>query len=210
MSGARRAASRAPWLALAGTLLLAGALRVPATYAAPPADAADAGALDQLLQLLAAHRGGHVTFTEVQQLAVLDRPLHSAGELLYQAPDRLEKRTLEPRREDLLLDHGVLTARRGGRSRTLALRDYPQAVPYVESLRATLAGDRAALERYFALQFSGSLAHWTLELTPVAAQIAGTVREVRIAGERDAIRTVEIRQTDGDASILTIGPELAP
>ncbi len=46
----------------------------------------------QLLKLLAARRHGHVTFTEVQRLAILDRPLESSGELLYDAPDRLEKR----------------------------------------------------------------------------------------------------------------------
>jgi len=33
----------------------------------------------------------------VQQLAMLERPLQSSGELLYDAPDRLEKRTLKPK-----------------------------------------------------------------------------------------------------------------
>jgi len=31
-------------------------------------------------------------FTEMQHLAMLERPLESSGELLYDAPDRLEKR----------------------------------------------------------------------------------------------------------------------
>ena len=69
--------------------------------ASSAAESADGGAaFEQLLKLLAERRHDHVTFTEVQQLAILDRPLHSSGELLYDAPDRLEKRTLEPRRED--------------------------------------------------------------------------------------------------------------
>ena len=37
----------------------------------------------------------------------------SSGELFYDAPDRLEKRTLTPSAESLVLDHGVLTAQRG-------------------------------------------------------------------------------------------------
>jgi hypothetical protein len=174
------------------------------------AGAADDPALDQLLQLFAARRHGHVTFTEEQRLAMLDRPLESSGELLYDAPDRLEKRTLLPRPETLLLEHGVLTARRGRHTRVVALRDLPQAIPFVESIRATLAGDRAALERYFSVQLSGSLARWTLELVPKEAALARSVSQVRIEGERDAIHTVEIRQSDGDLSLLTIGSGMAP
>ena len=190
-------------------LAAAAALAVVAGICAA-AEPVGPAALDQVLQLLAARRHGHVTFTEVHQLAILDRPLESSGELLYDAPDRLEKRTLTPKPEDLLLEHGVLTLRRGSRSRVLSLRDYPQAVPFVESIRATLAGDRAALERYFTLQFSGSLGDWTLELVPWDATLSHSVQRVRIHGERDAIRSVEIRQSDGDASLLRIGPEISP
>ena len=54
------------------------------------------------------------------------------------------------------------------------------------------------------------LAHWTLHLVPKEASVARSVQEVRISGERDAIREVEIRQGDGDRSRLTIGPEVTP
>jgi hypothetical protein len=185
------------------TLALAAACAAAAQTTAPPA-------FDELLQLLAARRHGHVTFTEVQQLAMLDRPLESSGELLYDAPDRLEKRTLKPKAQTLILEHGVLTARRGHRTHVMELRDYPQVVPFVESIRATLAGDRAALERYFRVQFDGTLAHWTLLLVPVDATLAGAVKDIRIEGERDVVRTVEIRQRDGDRSLLSIGPEVPP
>ena len=184
-------------------LALAAACAAAAQSTSPPA-------LDELLQLLAARRHGHVTFTEVQQLAMLDRPLESSGELLYEAPDRLEKRTLKPKAQTLILEHGVLTARRGHRTHVMALRDYPQVVPFVESIRATLAGDRAALERYFRVQFDGTLGAWTLLLVPVDTTLAGAVKDIRIQGERDAVRTVEIRQRDGDRSRLSIGPEVLP
>jgi hypothetical protein len=189
-------------------VLLLALLAAPALPAAEPV--AGPAALDELMQLLAQRRHSHVSFTEVQQLAMLDQPLHSSGELLYDAPDRLEKRTLEPKPEDLVLDHGTLIMQRGNRHRTLLLRDYPQAAPFVESIRATLAGDRPALEQYFALQLSGTLADWTLELTPRDATLRRSVERIRISGEHDAIRTVEIRQRDGDVSLLSIGPELRP
>jgi hypothetical protein len=171
---------------------------------------AGAAAFGELLKLLSERRHGHAAFTEVQQLSILDQPLHSSGELVYDAPDRLEKRTLAPRQEDLLLENGVLTVVRNHHRRSVALRDFPQAAPFVESLRATLAGDRAALERYFTVQFSGNLDRWSLELIPADAALRRSVQRVLIAGERDRIHIVEIDQRDGDSSTLTIGPELSP
>ena len=126
------------------------------------------------------------------------------------APDRLEKRTLEPRPEDLVLEHGMLSVERDHHRHSVSLHDFPQAVPYVESLRATLAGDRAALARYFTVQFSGTLGSWTLALTPADAVLKRSVQHILITGERDRIRTVQIRQSDGDTSTLTIGGEVGP
>ena len=193
--------------AVLGWLLVIGG---PPLVSSAAESADESAVFGELLVLLAERRHDHVTFTEVQQLAILDRPLHSSGELLYDAPDRLEKRTLEPRREDLLLEHGMLSIDRDHHRRSVALRDFPQAVPLVESLRATLAGDRAALARYFTVQFSGTLAHWTLELTPTDAALKRSVQHIVITGETDRIRTVQIRQSDGDTSTLTIGAEVVP
>ena len=193
--------------AVLGWLLVIGG---PPLVSSAAESADESAVFGELLRLLAERRHDHVTFTEVQQLAILDRPLHSSGELLYDAPDRLEKRTLEPRREDLVLEHGMLSVERDHHRRSVALRDFPQAVPLVESLRATLAGDRAALARYFTVQFSGTLAHWTLELTPTDAALKRSVQHIVITGETDRIRTVQIRQSDGDTSTLTIGAEVVP
>lgn len=171
---------------------------------------ADSDPLDALLAELAVRRHGHVTFTEVQYLAVLERPLESSGELLYEAPDHLEKRTLSPRPETLVLAHGILSATRGTRTRTLELAAYPQLAPLLESLRATLAGDRAALERVFNVRLDADRPRWTLHLAPRDPSAARLVKEVLITGEQADLRTVELLQADGDRSLLTIGRELPP
>jgi hypothetical protein len=191
---------------LVGTLAVSGD-----SLASSLAESADeSAAFDQLLKLLAERHHDHVTFTEVQELAILDQPLHSSGELLYDAPDRLEKRTLEPHPEDLVLEHGMLSVERDHHRRSVSLRDFPQAVPFVESLRATLAGDRAALARYFTVRFAGTLGSWTLELTPTDKALKRSVQHVLITGETDRIRTVQIRHSDGDTSTLTFGHEVGP
>lgn len=188
----------------AGSLLLAlllAAVRVPASASLT---------LDDLLHSLAARRHGHVAFTEVQHRGLLTRPLKSSGELLFDAPDRLEKRILAPKPETLVLEHGVLTVTRGRHTRTLELAAWPQLAPLLESLRATLAGDRAGLERVFDVRLDGDVTHWTLRLTPRAAAAGRLVREVVIGGAQADLKTIEILEADGDRSLLVIGPELPP
>ncbi|HLZ97765.1 MAG TPA: LolA-related protein [Steroidobacteraceae bacterium] len=161
-------------------------------------------ALDEVMHSLAQRRHGQVSFVEQQFLSMLKRPVESYGELIYDAPNRLEKRTVEPRPETLVVDGEVVTVLRGRRSRVLDLKAYPQILPFIESIRATLAGDRAALERLFRLEFTGSETRWTLGLTPLDAQLAKTVAEIRIDGARDELTRVEIRQPDGDRSLMTL------
>jgi outer membrane lipoprotein-sorting protein len=178
-------------------------------FAASPA-ATPADDLDEVLHLLGLRRHGEVSFVEQRFLSLLKRPQESSGELIYDAPNRLEKHTLEPHPESLVLDGNVLTTKRGQRSRVIELSAYPQVLPFVESIRATLAGDRAALERRFRLEFTGSLARWTLVLTPLDARAAKTVSQVQIDGSRDNLFKVEIRQPDGDRSLMTLRAHSAP
>jgi hypothetical protein len=185
-------------------LVLGAIAAATCAAASPPA------AFDELLALLAQRQHGHASFTEVQTLAMLKEPLTSSGELFYEAPDHLEKRTLKPTPESLVLEHGTLRAQHGHRTRVIEVADYPQVVPFVESIRATLAGDRAALERYFDITFEGDVGHWTLRLKPKDPGVAKSVAEITLGGEHALIATVAIRQSDGDHSLLTIGPEIAP
>lgn len=166
---------------------------------AAAAEAPPAGAFAEVMGLFAARSHGRVAFTETHELAVLKQPVKSSGELVYVAPDRLEKRTLAPKAETLVLDHGMLTAQRGRHQYTVALSDAPQVVPFVESVRATLAGDAPALQRYFTVSFEGDAAHWGMTLRPRDAAVARSVRQIHLEGERDAIHTVEILESDGIA-----------
>ena len=163
---------------------------------------------DTLMSALAQRKHGHVTFVEKKLIALLDRPVESSGELLYDAPDKLEKRTLEPKPESLVLEGGTVSAQRGKRHYVLDLKQYPQIVPFIESIRATLAGDRAALERVFKVDFSGTFDHWRLGLVPLDSQLGKKVKEIHIEGEKDVIHSVEILEADGDRSLLTIGAEV--
>jgi hypothetical protein len=168
------------------------------------------GDLDEVMRLLAMRQHGHVEFVEQQFLSVLDHPIESSGELRFDAPDRLEKSTLKPHLETLLLSGGVLTVERAHSRRMMDINSYPQIQPFVESIRATLAGDRSALERLFHLDFAGSVARWTLTLVPLDSKVKRSVAQVRIDGIRDQLLKVEIRQPDGDRSLMTLRPSSTP
>ena len=192
----------------AGVRVAAAASAVPGAVALATEAPSSTQDLDKLMGLLAQRQHGHVTFVEEHFLAVLDRPVESSGELLYDAPDHLEKRTLKPKPETVVLEHGVITAHRGRHTYVLNLSDYPQIVPLIDSIRATLAGDRASLEHIFKVSFDGTLDRWKLLLLPSDSAVAKSVKQIRIEGAQDAIRSVEIQQADGDRSLLTIGPEV--
>ena len=174
------------------------------------ASAAGASELDEVMGLLATRQHGRVEFVDQQFLHILDHPIESSGELRYDAPDRLEKRTLKPHAETLVLAGGVLTIERARGRRVVDLRAYPQIQPFVESIRATLAGDRTSLERLFHLEFAGSLGRWTLTLVPLDSNVKRAVTQVRIDGMRDQLLKVEIRQPDGDRSLMTLRPAAGP
>jgi Outer membrane lipoprotein carrier protein LolA-like len=163
---------------------------------------------DRIMSALAQRRHGHVTLVEKKFIAMLDRPVESSGELLYDAPDRLEKKTLKPRPESLVIEGGVISAQRGRHHYVLDVKQYPQVMPFIESIRATLAGDRAALERTFKVELAGNFDEWTLVLSPLDSKLARTVKEIHIEGEKDLIHLVEIREADGDRSLLTIGADV--
>lgn len=197
-------------LLCAAALCVAAAGARTAAAAAAAAEPAGTGDLGDTMRLLAQRRHGTAGFVEQQFLAMLKKPVESRGELIYDAPDRLEKRTIEPHPESLLLEGDVLTVQRGRRRHVLDLRSYPQILPFVESIRATLAGDLPALSRVFNVEFTGSLERWSLRLVPLDSALAKTVARIRIEGARDSLLSVEIRQPDGDRSLMTVRPHDPP
>ena len=166
--------------------------------------------IDQLMRGLARIRSDHASFVEKKFIAILDRPVESSGELFYTAPDHLEKRTIKPKPESMILDHGTLVIERGRQKHDLQLQDYPELAAFIDSIRGTLAGDRKALERNYRLDLEGTAEHWTLQLLPLDEKMQAVVRRIRIAGARDAVRSVEITQADGDSSLMLIEKLAAP
>jgi hypothetical protein len=145
-------------------------------------------------------------FVERKHLAILNAPLELSGTLVYVAPDRLEKHTLVPRAESLVLEREELTIESKERKqrRTLVLQDYPVIWAFVESIRSTLAGDLPTLSRFYQVSLDGGERRWRLTLKPSEPGMQDVVGEIRISGDRSWINTIEIIETGGDRSVMTI------
>ena len=191
ISGDSRAALRARLLSL---LLL---------LAAP--DAAAWG-IEQLMQDLARVKTAHAKFVERKYLAILTAPLESSGTLTYIAPHRLEKRTLAPRPESLVLERDQLILESGEpkRRRSIRLEDYPVVGAFVESIRSTLAGDLDLLNRLYKIALEGDERKWRLVLKPADPKMQEVISEIRISGSRNRIGAIEFLEAGGDRSVMTI------
>jgi outer membrane lipoprotein-sorting protein len=164
----------------------------------------------ELMSAFADNTYGTVSFTEKKYISILDLPVESSGELLFVPPARLEKRTLKPKAETLVLDGDALTIERQAQKHTLQLKDYPEMVAMIVGIRATLAGDREALEQVYHLDLEGSRDRWTLILTPLDARAAFVLARIRMDGIRAEVRTVEIVLADGDRSVMALRKSAAP
>ena len=179
------------------------ALAIAALACSLPAAALDA---TTLFRTLAARKPVKAEFTEKKYLSLLSRPVESRGELTFTPPDRMEKRTLAPKPERVVVDRDRITLERGGKSYAMGLRDNPGVAVLVESIRATLAGDLAALTRTYSVALDGDESRWRLVLRPLDPAVSTLVERIEIGGAEARVASVEIFQADGDRSLMAIAP----
>lgn len=162
--------------------------------------------IEQLMTDLASHKGGRARFVEKRHMALLDKPVQASGEMVYSPPDRLEKRTLLPKPETLVLDKDMLSMERDKRKLTINLASRPEALAFVDSIRSTLSGNRRALEQNYTLNLQGESSQWVLTLVPSEPAIAALLQRITVSGGKNQVRHIEYLQVDGDRSEISIEP----
>ncbi|MDH4284333.1 MAG: outer membrane lipoprotein carrier protein LolA [Gallionellaceae bacterium] len=168
---------------------------------------ADDWQLPQLMHLLAQKKTGKATFIEKKHLKIIDQPVVSTGKLSFVAPGKLEKHTLTPKPESLVLNGSTLIIDRPGKQRmTVGLEEYPEVAAFIESIRGTLAGDLATLEKLYQIELTGSASKWQLMLLPKQERMRSIFSSIRISGVHADLKTIDIEQRDGDRSEMTITP----
>jgi hypothetical protein len=162
--------------------------------------------LDQLMRALGSREHAQAQFTETKTMRLLSRPLTLRGTLSFRAPDWLEKHTLDPNEEILRVDGERISVEIPVRriQRSFTLQELPAVWGFVESIRATLRGDRAALERFYQVELEGEVRHWVLTLRPIDARMSTVVSEIRLSGAGGRLASIDVLEARGDRSVMKI------
>lgn len=163
----------------------------------------------QLMAALARVRSASGQFTERKTMRMLTQPLILSGRLDYLAPSHIEKTTVSPTPEKLVMDGDQVTIVSGPNkeTHTFSLSQYAQIGGLVEGIRATLAGDLRTLDRFYTVQLNGTLTAWDLRLVPRDADLTRFVKWMEFRGSGDRIQTISTEDSDGDRSDMTIAED---
>ena len=198
-------------LLIFGMLVIAPMLLAEPALAQPqPGTTTQAGdqvselTLERVLTSFAEMSGFSASFTEKKEMDLLAKPLTSSGTLHYSAPDKLVRRTDPPKESTVLIDGDTLSFAEGGEKQdSINLNEQPVVRQFVDGFRHVLAGDLAALQKDYTLDFQTSGEGWTLTLTPTGKDARQLVEEVVVKGEGTALNTLIVKETIGDVTTTT-------
>ena len=71
-------------------------------------------------------------------------------------------------------------------------------------MRGALSGNLPQLQQAFSIKASGTNARWKLRLVPLEANQYAYIHAVDVTGRDDFIESIEILQSDGDRSVMSM------
>lgn len=162
--------------------------------------------LEALLDGVAQTERREVAFEETRSIAGVTKPLMSRGRLIYEPDGRLIKRFETPRRETAILDEDRLTILDADDTEVATIDLWMQRDLQLvfTGLRAVFSGDAAALRSAFDIQVSGDAGTWRLQLTPKPEEGDTRLDRVVVSGNARQIVSFEVRERDGDTSIIRL------
>jgi len=158
---------------------------------------------DTLLHTFASMPGLYARFHEVKHVALLSLPLESDGEIYFAPPGRMMRKVNTPTPSWALLEGDRVTLVSPGERRELDLASSPVVRGFVGAFRDVLAGDRAALERSYRIEFHSEGDEFTLTLRPREPQLARFLRELSLHGRGRALTRIRMLETSGDITETT-------
>jgi hypothetical protein len=162
--------------------------------------------LKALMQRMAQRKSGEARFTEERTVSGIDGPLLASGSLTFTAPDRFARHTLQPTKESMEVQGRTLLLKRGGRTRQMDMDSVPEVGALLDAMRATLTGDATLLQKHFRTSLSGNDAKWVLRLQPLDERLARQVQQIELVGQAADLRSIELRLTGGDRSLMLLDP----
>ena len=156
-------------------------------------------------------------FIETKKSIFLITDTTLEGVMEYRAPDYIEKFTMSPFQEKVVIDGDSMLIEKtlsAGKQenmvipQTYSVESHPVLKVAVESIRAMLAGDFEILTAGYIATLIGSRDNWELNLEPKEAEILEYIESINLSGKDIRITKVVTIQADGDASNLELSYKL--
>ncbi len=173
-----------------------------------PSHAADAddALLKNVMARLASVKSAKADFVEKKFIKLLNTPAESSGVLIYTAPDRFEKHTKKPLEERMTVERDMVTLDNVARKKQqqIFIPQFPALAAIVDAMRGALSGNLPQLRQAFSIVVFGNAARWKLHLVPLEASQYAYILAVDVTGRDDFIDSIEIFQSDGDRSLMSM------
>lgn len=165
------------------------------------------------MQELAKVKHTKLKFTETKKSIFLITNTTTKGSIEYHAPNFIEKNTLSPFRERVVIDGDNMMLQKyrgtGKAENTISTQNYSvQAHPLlqasVDSMRQMLSGDFAMIDQNYEVEMSGVRENWALSLTPKTPEVQEYIERIDLTGADAQISMVVTIQADGDESTLKL------
>jgi outer membrane lipoprotein-sorting protein len=167
--------------------------------------------VDTVMEGLRGLRHFEATFDETRHSTFLKTPIKLNGTFVYTAPQTFIKETFKPFPEIVTVDHNGVKIEQEkemqeGQSRVqfIAADAHPLVKGLVDSAEATMSGNKDLLEARYELELIGSREGWTVKLVPREKALRKKIESLLFTGNDDLIDSVEIRESDGDWSVINL------
>jgi hypothetical protein len=172
--------------------------------AAPPASKASV-TVEGLLDAFAKMPGLYVKFREEKQMALLAAPLVNEGTIHFHK-GTLARHTTAPMKSSLVIFEDRLEFGDESGREKLDLAGNPVVRLFVDSFTKVLAGDRAAIERIYNVEFTTTDAatrSWKLVLRPKLDPMNKVIARLELVGEDLVMRQMIVLEVGGDQTVTT-------
>lgn len=167
--------------------------------------------IDSVMAGLRGLRHVQATFVETRHSGFLTKQLKLKGVFIFKAPQTFIKETVEPFPERVQVDsNGVRIdqerSEQESQSRTqfIAADAHPLVKGLVDSAQATMSGRKELLESRYELNTSGTEQDWSVVLIPKEQVLREKVESITFLGSGDLIQRAEIKEADGDWSVIQL------
>lgn len=157
--------------------------------------------LDGLLRRMAATRGVHARFHEVKEIALLEAPLESEGEIFFVPPRRFARLTTRPAATRFVIDGERLSFRDESGGQEIDLGQSGTARAAVEGFLVLWNGDAEGLKERYETELAVEGERWRLSLRPRGEMIASVLGRLTLEGDGPALLEMTLIEPGGDRTV---------